>query len=101
MADGTPADLADGWRVAVPESVGLDGALLRQIGPQWWLGRSLIAREEITWISGVGYGGQRLYIVPSRGLVIVVHAGLYDSTLFHGIVGEVVLRRYALSSVRM
>jgi hypothetical protein len=37
--------------------------------------------------------------VPSRGLVIGVHAGLYDSMMFHGIVGEIVLRRYALHAV--
>ena len=79
----------------------INGESLFFYGYQWWLGRSLIEREEIRWISGVGWGGQRLYIVPSRGLVIVVHAGLYDSTLFHGIVGEIVLRRYALHSVRM
>lgn len=74
----------------------INGEGLFFYGYQWWLGRSLVAGEEIRWISGVGYGGQRLYIVPSRGLVIVVHAGLYDSAMFHGIVGEVVLRRYAL-----
>jgi CubicO group peptidase (beta-lactamase class C family) len=68
-------------------------------GYQWWLGRSLVNREEVKWVSGVGYGGQRLYIVPSRGLVVLTMAGLYDSMMFHGIVGEVVLRRYALQSV--
>jgi hypothetical protein len=36
--------------------------------------------------------------VPSKGLVVVTMAGLYNSTMFHGIVGEVVLRRYALQS---
>jgi CubicO group peptidase (beta-lactamase class C family) len=45
-------------------------------GYQWWLGRSLANREEIKWISGMGYGGQRLYIVPSKGLVVLTMAGL-------------------------
>jgi len=76
----------------------INGEGLFFYGYQWWLGRSLSNREEIKWISGVGYGGQRLYIVPSKGLVVVTMAGLYNSTMFHGIVGEVVLRRYALQS---
>ncbi len=78
----------------------INGEGLFFYGYQWWLGRSLVNREEVKWISGVGYGGQRLYIVPSRGLVVLTMAGLYDSMMFHGIVGEVVLRRYALSAVR-
>ena len=76
----------------------INGEGLFFYGYQWWLGRSLTSREEIRWISGVGYGGQRLYIVPSKGLVVLTMAGLYNSTMFHGIVGEVVLRRYALQS---
>ena len=76
----------------------INGEGLFFYGYQWWLGRSLVNREEVKWISGVGYGGQRLYIVPSRGLVVLAMAGLYDSTMFMGIVGEVVLRRYALQS---
>ncbi|HEV8391619.1 MAG TPA: hypothetical protein VGQ35_17345, partial [Dongiaceae bacterium] len=59
---------------------------------------SLVNREEIKWICGTGYGGQRLYVVPSRDLVVLAMAGLYDSMMFQGIVGEVVLRRYALQS---
>jgi CubicO group peptidase (beta-lactamase class C family) len=48
-------------------------------GYQWWLGRSLIARREIDWIAGFGLGGQRLFIVPDRELVVAVTAGLYHS----------------------
>jgi CubicO group peptidase (beta-lactamase class C family) len=76
----------------------INGEGLFFYGYQWWLGRSLVNREEIKWVSGVGYGGQRLYVVPTKGLVVLAMAGLYDSTMFHGIVGEVVLRRYALQS---
>jgi CubicO group peptidase (beta-lactamase class C family) len=67
-------------------------------GFQWWLGRSLVNRQEIKWISAVGYGGQRMYIVPSLNLVVVVMAGLYDNPVLQTIVGEVVLRRYALTA---
>src|SRR5262245_5096830 len=46
-------------------------------GYHWWLGRSLVDRKEITWASAVGFGGQRLYVVPSLDLVVVVTAGHY------------------------
>ena len=67
-------------------------------GYQWWLGRSLINRQEVKWISAVGWGGQRMYIVPSLDLVVVVMAGLYDNPVLQPIVGEIILRRYALSA---
>jgi len=44
-------------------------------GYQWWLGRSLVNRQEVKWISAVGWGGQRMYIVPSLDLVVVVMPG--------------------------
>ena len=67
-------------------------------GYQWWLGRSLVNRREIKWISAVGWGGQRMYIVPSLELVVVVMAGLYDNPVLQPIIGEIILRRYALSA---
>jgi CubicO group peptidase (beta-lactamase class C family) len=76
----------------------INGAGLYFYGFQWWLGRSLVERREVTWAAGVGWGGQRLFIVPSLDLVVVVMAGLYDHPALQPIVGEVVLRRYALAS---
>jgi hypothetical protein len=35
---------------------------LYQYGYQWWLGRSYVSGREVAWTSGVGSGGQRLYI---------------------------------------
>ena len=67
-------------------------------GYHWWLGRSLINRQEIKWISAVGWGGQRMYVVPSVDLVVVVFAGLYATPPLQSIVGEIILRRYALSA---
>lgn len=67
-------------------------------GYQWWLGRSLVNRQEVKWTSAVGWGGQRMYIVPSLDLVVVVMAGLYDNPVLQPIVGEIILRRYALSA---
>jgi CubicO group peptidase (beta-lactamase class C family) len=65
-------------------------------GYQWWLGRSLVNRREVQWISAVGWGGQRMYIVPSLDLVVVVTAGLYDNPILMPVIGEIILRRYAL-----
>jgi hypothetical protein len=39
-----------------------------------------------------------MYIVPSLDLVVVVMAGLYDNPALQSIVGEVILRRYALQA---
>ena len=64
-------------------------------GYQFWLGRSLIAKREVDWIAGIGYGGQRLYIVPSLDLVVLIHAGLYASPMQEW-VGNALLNRYVL-----
>jgi CubicO group peptidase (beta-lactamase class C family) len=76
----------------------MNGEGLYFYGFQWWLGRSLVNRQEVTWIAAVGWGGQRMFIVPSLDLVVVVMTGLYDNPALQPIVGEVVLRRYALQS---
>jgi len=88
-----PAD----W-IALSTAPRLNGPGLFFFGLQWWLGRSLVAHEEIRWIAGVGWGGQRLFIVPARDLVVVVHAGLYDNPAMQPIPAEIVLRRYALAA---
>lgn len=76
----------------------INGMMQFFYGYQWWLGRSLINRQEVTWSAGVGWGGQRLFVVPSQNLVVVVHAGLYDKPDMQMMPGEVVLRRYALTA---
>jgi CubicO group peptidase (beta-lactamase class C family) len=50
---------------------------LMQYGYQWWLGAGEINGVHREWIVGMGYGGQRLFIVPSLNLVIAVTAGMY------------------------
>lgn len=43
----------------------------------WWLGHAWIADRNLDWIGGTGYGGQRLFVVPSLDLVVAVTAGAY------------------------
>ncbi|MDR3514489.1 MAG: serine hydrolase [Azospirillaceae bacterium] len=64
-------------------------------GFQFWLGRSLVAGRAVDWIAGVGYGGQRLYIVPSLDLTVLVHAGLYTKAMQHW-VGDAILNQFVL-----
>jgi CubicO group peptidase (beta-lactamase class C family) len=68
-------------------------------GYQWWLGRSLSAGKEITWAAGIGLGGQRLYVIPSLELSVVVTAGHYADDI-QGWLPLVVLNRYVLPAVR-
>ena len=46
-------------------------------GYLWWLGRSPPEHPERDMIAGGGYGGQRVFILPSLGAVVVTTAGLY------------------------
>ncbi len=46
-------------------------------GYLWWLGRSPPEHPERDMIAGSGYGGQRVFILPSLDMVVVTTAGLY------------------------
>jgi CubicO group peptidase (beta-lactamase class C family) len=46
-------------------------------GYLWWLGRSPPEHPERDMIAGAGYGGQRVFILPSLGAVVVTAAGRY------------------------
>ena len=35
------------------------------------------ARPEVKWIAAMGLGGQRIFIVPDRDLVVMTTSGLY------------------------
>ena len=67
-------------------------------GYKFWLGRSFVAGRAIDWAAGFGWGGQRLYIVPSEDLVVVVHAGLYH-TMQQSVVSATVLNRHVLPAI--
>jgi CubicO group peptidase (beta-lactamase class C family) len=77
----------------------IQGSQLYFYGYQWWLGRSLVNLHQVDWAVGYGLGGQRLYIVPQLGMVVLVMAGLYRSDM-QGWVPLQVLNRYALAAVQ-
>lgn len=85
-----PAD----W-VAAATSPQINGEGLFFYGYQFWLGRSFVRGKEIDWAAGVGYGGQRLFIVPTMNLVVLVHAGLYGKPR-QWVGAETVLNRFVL-----
>jgi CubicO group peptidase (beta-lactamase class C family) len=51
-------------------------------GFQWWQGNFTGEYGDFSAIVGVGYGGQRLFIVPERDLVVTIFAGNYDTGLW-------------------
>ncbi len=68
-------------------------------GYQWWLGRSFHNGAELSWVAGVGLGGQRLYIVPALDLVVMISAGHYASGL-QGVIPAGIFTRVVLPAVR-
>ena len=60
--------------MTTPQSPG--GPLLHRFvdsyGYLWWLGHVLTSRGKTRWAAGSGLGGQRLYVVPSLDMVVVV-----------------------------
>jgi CubicO group peptidase (beta-lactamase class C family) len=89
-----PAD----W-IAAATAPHINAQLLWFYGYQFWLGRSLVHGREVEWALGLGYGGQRLFIVPALDLVMLVHAGLYRSAI-QGMVPLMVLNRYVLPAIK-
>ena len=58
------------------QAVGYFGGTLFY-GYQWWMGRSLAGGKEIKWIGALGWGGQRIFIVPELDLVMMTTAAQY------------------------
>jgi CubicO group peptidase (beta-lactamase class C family) len=77
----------------------INANLLWFYGYQFWLGRSPVHEREVDWALGLGYGGQRLFIIPALDLVVLVHAGLYHSPI-QGAVPLTILNRYVLTAVK-
>ena len=77
--------------------IGMDDRLFFY-GFHWWLGRSLIGGREIPWAAGIGLGGQRLFVVPSLSLVVVITAGHYTDAM-QSWLPLVVLNRFVLTAL--
>jgi len=52
----------------------------RSYGYVRWFGRSSIDSRDIDWVGGLGWGGQRRYVVPKPNVVGAVTAGLYGAS---------------------
>jgi CubicO group peptidase (beta-lactamase class C family) len=75
----------------------INGPEIYFYGYQFWLGRSLVRKQEVRWTAAVGLGGQRIFVVPAFDLVVVVNAGLYQSDL-QGSIPIDILNRYVLEA---
>ena len=58
------------------QAVGYFGGTLFY-GYQWWMGRSLSNRKEVKWVAALGWGGQRIYVVPTLDMVVMMTSGLF------------------------
>jgi CubicO group peptidase (beta-lactamase class C family) len=69
-------------------------------GYLWWRGSIPTDDRKIGWVGGVGYGGQRLFVVPSLDMVVVVTAGVYTRQVPQGRAGETALRLAVQAAIR-
>lgn len=49
-----------------------------EFGHHWWSGNVFVRGKEVRWHAAQGNGGQRLFIIPSLDMVVVMTAGEYD-----------------------
>lgn len=69
--------IAASLRPVLPTGDGLE------YGRQWWLGENLTPAlsGQQRWFAGFGNGGQRLWVMPSAELCVVIMAGAYNRPL--------------------
>ena len=70
-------------------------------GYLWWLGRSATQDSDIDWVAGFGWGGQRLYVVPSQDLVVAVIAGVRMGGASQDLAGDAALNDFVLPAAFM
>jgi CubicO group peptidase (beta-lactamase class C family) len=89
--------LPAGWvRESTTPRLNTDSLLY--FGYHWWLGRSLLYGRDLSWVGGIGNGGQRLYVFPELELVIAITAALYGSPL-QATVPQALVNRFVLPAV--
>jgi CubicO group peptidase (beta-lactamase class C family) len=90
--------LPESWiEQSLAPQIGMDDRLFFY-GFHWWLGRSLIGGREIVWAAGIGLGGQRLFVVPTLSLVVVITAGHYTDAM-QSWLPSTILNRYVLTAL--
>lgn len=72
-----PADWAAA-SVTAHASVQPDPVCGTKYGYFWWLSAGCSPLGQTPWFAAIGNGGQRIYVVPSRDLVVITTAGLYN-----------------------
>jgi CubicO group peptidase (beta-lactamase class C family) len=68
-------------------------------GYQWWGDEGKVGDRKISWVTAVGFGGQRIYVVPAFGLVVVITAGLYSGTSQDWVSFDI-FDKYVLAAIR-
>jgi CubicO group peptidase (beta-lactamase class C family) len=78
--DGTSVVPAD-WVKRVTTPV-VPTSNIRSYGYHWYMGdyAAGTAAQTLHWFGGVGWGGQYLFVIPARDLVVVIHCGNYRRT---------------------
>jgi CubicO group peptidase (beta-lactamase class C family) len=74
-----------------------DPACGTRYGFYWWEGPGCAASPPAPWYAAIGNGGQRIWVVPSRDLIVVSTMGLYNTpsqrpmstAVFTGVLGAV------------
>lgn len=77
----------------------IDAVNSLRYGYQWWLDEGKVGDRQLSWITAVGFGGQRIYIVPSFDLVVVITAGLYASNSQDWVPFDI-FNKYVLAAIR-
>jgi CubicO group peptidase (beta-lactamase class C family) len=72
-ADWVTASTTPHAQVAPDPACGL------RYGYYWWLGQGCDVTPRTPWIAAFGNGGERIFVVPSRKLVVTITAGLYNT----------------------
>ena len=65
----------------------------QRYGYQWWLGSARVWERSVPFAAAVGWGGQRIFIVPTMGVVVVITAGLYGDPRQTDVTFEIALDR--------
>ena len=77
-----PADRLGGMDRAIGHAALSGDRLFRRavlLRPAMVDGRTLSGGKDVKWIAAMGLGGQRIFIVPDRDLVVMTTSGLYGS----------------------